>query len=753
MRRTPAGHPHHDARVALPHAHLAGARDPDRRRGRDRRRDPRGRRDEARLAPGADARAPQRAAGGRPRRRSASASARRRTRSRRSARFLVGPAPAGAGRRRRDPQAAGPADPRPGRVDGRARAEHRRPRPARSARRRRVDAQVDLAGDLPRDAAARPRAPLDDRLRQQPPRRRAPGAAPQRAGQRTRGRGTSRPRPPRLARARGAHGRRGAAQGGRAAVPGRDLVARARHRHGRRRPRRSRSSRRSPSPAACSASAAPATTSATRRKGRIFPKFRADLLECAVVARLMREGRIEPTVVPRNALDVLAQQIVAIAAPRRRTSAVGGRRPARAGHAHALLRRAAAPAAGERARHARRPLPVAGVRRAAPAHRLGPRRRHDPRAQGRARSSRSPTRARSPTAASSRVVLPDGRRVGELDEEMVYEARAGPDVPARRVVLAHRGDRPRPRRSSRPPPGVPGAVPVLARRQRRAARRSSGERSARSRAGPSTRPPRRSSATTTSTRSPPATSSTTCASSRTATRVIPSDRTIVVERFRDEIGDWRLCVLRPTAAASTPRGRWRSARASATSSAWSPTRSGRTTGSSSTCPTPTSRRAPTSCCSTPTRSRTWSSRELGASALFGARFRENAGRALLIPRAYPGRRTPLWQQRLKAQSLLEVAKRYADFPIILETYRECLRDVLDVPGLHRAAHARCTGASCRSSRSRRRRPRRSPRRCCSTTSRRTCTRATRRTPSGARRPSRSTATCCASCSARRSCAS
>src|SRR5256714_10334453 len=73
--------------------------------------------------------------------------------------------------------------------------------------------------------------------------------------------------------------------------------------------------------------------------------------------------------------------------------------------------------------------------------------------------------------------------------------------------------------------------------------------------------------------------------------------------------------------------------------------------------------------------------ELGSSALFGARFRENASRALLIPRAYPGRRTPLWQQRLKSQSLLEVAKRYTQFPIILETYRECLRDVLDVPGL------------------------------------------------------------------------
>ena len=77
--------------------------------------------------------------------------------------------------------------------------------------------------------------------------------------------------------------------------------------------------------------------------------------------------------------------------------------------------------------------------------------------------------------------------------------------------------------------------------------------------------------------------------------------------------------------------------------------------------------------------------ELGGSALFGARFRENAGRALLIPRAYPGRRTPLWQQRLKSQTLLEVAKRYAQFPIVLETYRECLRDVLDLPGLQRPA--------------------------------------------------------------------
>src|SRR4029078_10490560 len=74
-------------------------------------------------------------------------------------------------------------------------------------------------------------------------------------------------------------------------------------------------------------------------------------------------------------------------------------------------------------------------------------------------------------------------------------------------------------------------------------------------------------------------------------------------------------------------------------------------------------------------------REFPGSALFGARFRENASRSLLIPRAWPGKRTPLWQQRLKAQSLLEVARDFPQFPVILETYRECLKDVLNLPAL------------------------------------------------------------------------
>ncbi len=182
-----------------------------------------------------------------------------------------------------------------------------------------------------------------------------------------------------------------------------------------------------------------------------------------------------------------------------------------------------------------------------------------------------------------------------------------------------------------------------------------------------------------------------------ATGVLPSDRTIVVERFRDEIGDWRLCVLSPfggrvhAAWALALSARIRERYGLEADAIWSddgiivhlPT---------STPTTPRRcRRRPSSCCSSREEVEEAIVAELGASALFGARFRENAARALLIPRAYPGRRTPLWQQRLKAQTLLEVARRYPDFPIILETYRECLRDVLDLPGLEallRALHAR-----------------------------------------------------------------
>ena len=144
---------------------------------------------------------------------------------------------------------------------------------------------------------------------------------------------------------------------------------------------------------------------------------------------------------------------------------------------------------------------------------------------------------------------------------------------------------------------------------------------------------------------------------------------------------------------------------------------------------------------------------LGGSALFSSHFRENAARALLLPRRRAGQRTPLWQMRQRSAQLLGVASRYGSFPIILETYRECLQDVFDLPALQ--GDPGRDRAARDPPRERRDAPRVALRElaACSTTSPRTCTRATRRWSTAGRRRWRSTATCCASCSAPRSCAS
>ena len=169
-----------------------------------------------------------------------------------------------------------------------------------------------------------------------------------------------------------------------------------------------------------------------------------------------------------------------------------------------------------------------------------------------------------------------------------------------------------------------------------------------------------------------------------ATRVVPSDRAVVVERFRDEIGDWRLCVLSPfggrvhAAWGLALSARIRDQLGLESDAIWSDD------GIIVHLPDAEElggRDFMDLVMIEPDEVEDAVVAELSASALFGARFRENAARALLIPRARPGKRTPLWQQRLKAQSLLEVAKKYGEFPVVLETYRECLRDVLDVPGL------------------------------------------------------------------------
>ena len=162
---------------------------------------------------------------------------------------------------------------------------------------------------------------------------------------------------------------------------------------------------------------------------------------------------------------------------------------------------------------------------------------------------------------------------------------------------------------------------------------------------------------------------------------MPSDRTIVVERFRDEIGDWRVCILTPFGGrvhapwAMAISARLRESLGLDAQSLWSDD------GIAIHFPDADAPPAAGDLLLEPAEVEDLVVAELGETALFGARFRENAARALLIPRRRPGQRTPLWQQRLKAQSLLQVARRYGSFPVVLETYRECLQDVFDLPAL------------------------------------------------------------------------
>jgi ATP-dependent Lhr-like helicase len=477
-------------------------------------------------------------------------------------------------------------------------------------------------------------------------------------------------------------------------------------------------------------------------RGRIFPKFRGDLLECAVVARRMHEGLIEPTVVPRNPLDVLAQQIVAIVAAA--SSGTGGPAGARAGRGG----EAAAGGAADGAREdgavnvdelyalvtatysfstlsrplfenvldmldGRYPSKEFGELRA---RIVWDRLAGTLRARRGSRQLAIANAGTIPDRGLYAVVLPDGRRVGELDEEMVYEARPGQafllgastwrieEITRDRVIVT-------------PAPGAPGAVPFWKGDSVGRSKELGEAIGAFSRWAVEQEPhtlERDHDLDERAARNLIAY----LREQLAATRVLPSERTIVLERFRDEIGDWRLCLLSPyggrvhAAWGLALSARMRERFGVEADAIWSddgivmhlPASSpegdldggydhgdeeGAHAGAFGAGDALAS--AAELVLLEPDEVEEAVTAELHSSALFGARFRENAARALLIPRAYPGKRTPLWQQRLKAQSLLEVARRYPDFPIVLETYRECLRDVLDLPGLQellRALHTR-----------------------------------------------------------------
>ena len=413
-------------------------------------------------------------------------------------------------------------------------------------------------------------------------------------------------------------------------------------------------------------------------RGRIFPKFRADLLECAVVARRMREGAIEATVVPRNALDVLAQQVVAIAA------AAGDDQPVAVDDLYALVTRTHSFAELGRGQLENVLDMLDGRYPSSEFAELRPRIIWDRvggtiRPRLGARQLAVTNAGTIPDRGLFTVTLPDGRRVGELDEEMVYEARPGQtfllgattwrieEIGRDRVIVT-------------PAPGLPGAVPFWKGDSIGRPKELGEAIGAFARWAVDQAPESLESAYDLDPRAARNLVDF-LLEQQAATRVIPSDRAIVVERFRDEIGDWRLCVLSPfggrvhAAWGLALSARIRDELGLESDAIWSD--------DGIIVHLPDAEQPPGAelVLLDPDEIEDRVVGELASSALFGARFRENAGRALLIPRARPGKRTPLWQQRLKSQSLLEVAKKYGEFPIVLETYRECLRDVLDVSGL------------------------------------------------------------------------
>ena len=421
-------------------------------------------------------------------------------------------------------------------------------------------------------------------------------------------------------------------------------------------------------------------------RGIIFPKYQGDLVQAAVVAERMRDGQIEELNIPHNPLDVLAQQVVAMTAVDdwpvdelermvRKAAPFGGlTRPI----LEAVLDMLAGRYPSEDFAGLRPRIVwdrVAGIIRARPG------------AQRLAVTSGGTI----PDRGLFGVFLASGgdssgrqpRRVGELDEEMVYESRVGDvfvlgasswrieDITPDRVLVT-------------PAPGQPGRLPFW-----------HGDTPGRpAELGRAIGAACRSLA---SVSEPEAMASLEragldelaarnliryLADQRAATGYVPDDRTLVVERFRDELGDWRVVLHSPygdrvhapwaLAIAARLRERYGGMDVQALH-----------TDDGILIRVPESDEPPPSGIALldPDEIGDLVTAEVGASALFASRFRECASRALLLPRRQPGRRTPLWQQRQRSAQLLEIASRYPAFPIVLETVREVLRDVFDVPAL------------------------------------------------------------------------
>ncbi|HKG55998.1 MAG TPA: DEAD/DEAH box helicase [Candidatus Limnocylindrales bacterium] len=427
-------------------------------------------------------------------------------------------------------------------------------------------------------------------------------------------------------------------------------------------------------------------------KGVIFPKYRGDLLECAVVTRRMHEGAIEATVMPRNPLDVLAQQIVAMAVGTPWTVDEILATVTAAAPYETLTREVLEGVLGM----------LAGAYPSDEFAELKPRVTWD--RQTDVIEGRRDARV---VAVTSGGTIPDrglfgvflageagkpGRRVGELDEEMVYELRAGMhgDV----VVLGASSWRvaeiTRDQVLVEPAPGVPGKLPFwkgdaagrpieLGRALGAFVRETEADLAA----GAKGR--ERAAARLTEYHDLDQLATNNLLSyldeERSVVGALPTDRRIVVERFRDELGDWRLCLLTPFGArvhapwSLALEARIRERLGLEVQTIWSDD------GIAIRLPEGDVDGIDELLFPDPEEIEDLVVSQVGSSALFASRFRENAARALLLPRRRPGSRTPLWQQRQRAADLLQVASRYGSFPILVETYRECLSDVFDLTAL------------------------------------------------------------------------
>jgi ATP-dependent helicase Lhr and Lhr-like helicase len=428
-------------------------------------------------------------------------------------------------------------------------------------------------------------------------------------------------------------------------------------------------------------------------KGIFFPKYRGDLLECAVVTARMHEGAIETTVMPRNPLDVLAQQLVAMSVMDTWTVDELATVVGRAAPFENLTREALEGVLGM----------LAGAYPSDEFAELKPRLTWD-----RLTGEIAGRRDARVVAITSGGTIPDrglfgvfmvgelgtpGRRVGELDEEMVYEARAGEVITLgasswRIEEIGHD------RVTVSPAPGVPGKLPFwhgdavgrpieLGQAIGQVVREleadlANGDR------GRSTAMARLRERHDLDTRAAENLLAY-LEEERDSAGALPTDRRIVVERFRDELGDWRIVILSPFGGrvhapwSIALESRLAERLGAEVRTIWSDD------GIAIRLPEGEVEADPAAVEALlfpdPDEIEDLVVGGVATSALFAARFRENAARALLLPRRRPGTRTPLWQQRQRAADLLAVASRYGSFPILVETYRECLSDVFDLPAL------------------------------------------------------------------------